>query len=104
MLLIVLLFLGIETGWFVHEDELPSDDFEKKGQNDFDFPMVSTIKGLFLDDDPLFPFINSIFLDSCYDGFSHATLDFALYTPFFELRSDMIEFSLVPWDIKHQWL
>ena len=101
--------LGIDDndepiGWFVHKDELPSDDFEKTGHNDFDFPMVSTIKGLFIDGDPLLPLVNSIFQGSCFDGFSHDFLDFAVYNSSFELRHDPIRLSLVPWNIKHQWL
>ena len=103
------LCLGIDgndepIGWFVHKDELPSEVFEKKGQNDFDFPMASAIKGLFLDGDPLIPLITSIFQDSYFDGFSHDFLDLVVYSSSFELRHDPIRLSLVPWDIKHQWL
>ena len=66
--------------------------------------MVSAIKGLFLDGDPLLPLVTSIFQDSCFDGFSHDLLDFTVYSSFFELRHDLIRLSLISWDIKHQWL
>ena len=88
----------------MHKDELPSEVFEKKGQNDFDIPMASAIQGLFLDGDPLIPLVTSIFQDSCFDGFSHDFLDIAVYNSSFELRHDPSRLSLVPWDIKYQWL